>query len=104
MLAENEEEMMKLLEQERIIDQEIQEEIEQYRLRGQIGLDLDFNNIREGDSAEEDSPRVANQRPVGQSVESQSFVNARALNRQDPNSMVSASQASQNPPAPSFNQ
>jgi len=56
-------ELAKLLDQERIIDEEIREELDQFRMRDQIGMD--FDGVREGESAEEDenppAPVLANE-------------------------------------------
>ncbi len=55
--------MLLLLEQERIIDEEIKEELERFRIdrdiaagggAGGMGDDMDLNNVREADSDDEE--------------------------------------------------
>ena len=47
--------MVDLLEQERVIDKEIMEELEKFRLGRDLGMDLDLDNIREAESDEDEN-------------------------------------------------
>ena len=84
--------MLVLLEQERIIDKEILEEIERFRGARDAGMDLDFDNIRVAESDEEPNDQMDS--PANQRVENQNSNSMRAS--QQDSSMISASGASQN--------